>query len=152
MFFALLSVCAATRAFTREATDASKERPVMKVVRMLQDMKVELQKGLDDDKAVHELLDCWCKTNEKEKTQAIEEAQQKIAQLEASMKEALAKIAELKAKRAATLDELNSDIKALETARTLRMKENKEFHSEEMYLQDAINAAQQAIVVLSEYH
>merc|ERR1719310_908962 len=124
----------------RDAAESFKERPVMKVVRMLQDMKVELQKGLDDDKAVHELLDCWCKTNEKEKTQAIEEAQQRIAQLEASMKEALAKIAELKAKRADTLAELNSDIKALEAARTLRMKENKEFQSETNDLQDAINA------------
>eukprot|EP00445_Apocalathium_hangoei_P052516 CAMPEP_0204029512 /NCGR_PEP_ID=MMETSP0360-20130528/56712_1 /ASSEMBLY_ACC=CAM_ASM_000342 /TAXON_ID=268821 /ORGANISM="Scrippsiella Hangoei, Strain SHTV-5" /LENGTH=57 /DNA_ID=CAMNT_0050973487 /DNA_START=85 /DNA_END=254 /DNA_ORIENTATION=+ len=33
-----------------------KERPVMKVVRLLQDMKAELQKDLDDDKAVHEQL------------------------------------------------------------------------------------------------
>jgi len=38
-----------------------KERPVMKVVRLLQDMQAQLQKELDDDKAVHELLSCWCK-------------------------------------------------------------------------------------------
>jgi len=46
---------------------ANKERPVMKVVRMLQDMATELQKELEDDKQVHEMLTCWCETNEKEK-------------------------------------------------------------------------------------
>jgi hypothetical protein len=45
----------------------SKERPVMKIVRMLQDMQTELQKELEDDKAVHDMLGCWCKTNEQEK-------------------------------------------------------------------------------------
>ena len=33
----------------------------MKVVRLLQDMKAELEAELADDQAVHEKLDCWCK-------------------------------------------------------------------------------------------
>jgi outer membrane lipoprotein-sorting protein len=41
--------------------DASKERPIMKVVRLLEDMSSELNKELEDDKAVHEMLDCWYK-------------------------------------------------------------------------------------------
>ena len=32
----------------------------MKIVRMLQDMKVELQTEAEDDKAVYEKLTCWC--------------------------------------------------------------------------------------------
>merc|ERR1719337_734583 len=34
-------------------------------------MQAELQKELEDDKAVYEMLACWCSTNEKEKTQAL---------------------------------------------------------------------------------
>merc|ERR1719336_1369509 len=57
----------------------TKERPVMKVVRMLQDMEAELKKELEDDKAVHEMLSCWCETNEKEKTKAIADGKAKVA-------------------------------------------------------------------------
>ena len=39
------------------------ERPVMKVVRLLQDTKAELEKELDDDKAVFALMTCWCNSN-----------------------------------------------------------------------------------------
>eukprot|EP00445_Apocalathium_hangoei_P050362 CAMPEP_0204036222 /NCGR_PEP_ID=MMETSP0360-20130528/79011_1 /ASSEMBLY_ACC=CAM_ASM_000342 /TAXON_ID=268821 /ORGANISM="Scrippsiella Hangoei, Strain SHTV-5" /LENGTH=55 /DNA_ID=CAMNT_0050981385 /DNA_START=50 /DNA_END=214 /DNA_ORIENTATION=+ len=45
-------VCALVAAGASVA-DTDKERPVMKVVRLLQDMQAELQKDLDDDKAVH---------------------------------------------------------------------------------------------------
>ena len=92
---------------------AGKERPVMKIVRMCQDMKVELEAELEDDKAVHEKLQCWCETGGKEKAAAIELAEATIAQLEASMDGNVAKMLELKEKRKATLDEVNSDHAAL---------------------------------------
>ncbi len=36
----------------------------MKVVGMLEDMGDELNKHLEDDKAVHEMMDCWRNTIE----------------------------------------------------------------------------------------
>jgi len=129
-----------------------KERPVMKVVRLLQDMQAELQKDLDDDRAVHEKLSCWCSENDKQKTQAIETGTQRSEQLSATMDETTAKVAELKAKRKSTMEEMYSDQKALGTATALRMKENQGFHMTETSLLDAISAAKQAIVVLSEHH
>jgi len=128
------------------------DRPIMKVVRMLQDMEAELQQELKDDKEVHETLTCWCNTNRKDKTSAIELATAKIAQLEASIGEAVAKIAELKEKRAATLAEINADHKALSEASELRMKENKQFQGEETDLIEAIKASKQAITALSKHH
>jgi len=101
-----------------------KERPVMKVVRMLQDMMAELQKELDDDKQVFETLSCWCKDNNKEKTKAIEMGQQLAEQLKASLSEAAAKVVELKAKRKETMDEIAADTKALKEATEIRFKEN----------------------------
>lgn len=129
-----------------------KERPVMKVVRLLQDMKVELQRDLEDDKAVHEKLACWCETNEKEKTQAIDVAEARISQLQSSMDESTATILKLKESRKAALTQLYEDQDALSKAREIRMKENKAFHGEETDLMEAIAACKQAIVVLSKHH
>ena len=36
----------------------------MKVVRLLQDTKAELENELDDDKAVYEKMTCWCNSND----------------------------------------------------------------------------------------
>merc|ERR1719313_2723526 len=83
---------ASESALARDQELSLKERPVAKVVRMLKDMLAELNKELEDDKAVYEMLTCWCETNEKEKTKAIEEGEAKIAQLEADIGEDLAKI------------------------------------------------------------
>merc|ERR550532_1158891 len=151
---ALLGVNAAGLISTqgRALSTDLKDRPVMKVVRLLQDMKAQLESELADDKAVHEELSCWCKTNDQEKTQAIELGEATEARLEAYLGEAAAKMAELKVKRDATLAEVDRDEAALEEARTLRMKENKAFHAEEANLIEAVKACDQAITVLKEYN
>merc|ERR1719386_75033 len=92
---------------SRDQDLSLKERPVAKVVRMLKDMQDELNKELEDDKAVYEMLTCWCETNEKEKTKAIAEGEAKAAQLEADLGEAAAKIKELKEKIAQAKDAYN---------------------------------------------
>merc|ERR1719484_413067 len=115
-------------------------------------MKSELQKELDDDKAVHELMACWCKTNNEEKTAAIAAANAKIEQLKSSMGASAARIAELKEKRAETLAEVNADHKALSDATGLRMKENKAFQASETDYLEAIDAAKNAIVVLGKHN
>merc|ERR1719379_1669505 len=124
----------------------------MKVVRLLQDTQAELEQELEDDKAVHEQLSCWCKTNEQEKDAAIEAEKAKISQLESSMDASTGKIAELKEKRKATMDEIKSDTKALSEATELRFKENKAFHGSETDLIEAVDAAKNAIIVLSKHH
>jgi len=150
--FGLVLTATTEQQLQRDLDSSLKERPVMKVVRLLQDMKVELQKELDDDKAVYEELDCWCKTNDKEKTKAIEMGTATAAQLEASLSADAAKVKELKAKRKETMDEMYADQKALGKANALRMKENKAFHAEEVDLMEAIKACEQAITVLGQHH
>merc|ERR1719389_1242926 len=103
----LLATVAGAAAFTTaletDLTMNLKERPVMKVVRLLQDTKAELEKELEDDKAVYELMTCWCNSGTKEKEAAIEAGQAKAAALKASMGEAAARMEELKQKRKETL-------------------------------------------------
>merc|ERR1719174_641069 len=98
---------------------------------------------------------CWtagARQTGKKKTAAIELGEEKSSQLEAFLGEAAAKMAEIKAKREAAQDEVDKDWAALNEAKAMRMKENKAFHDEEMYLQQTIDAAQQAVVVLSKHH
>jgi len=121
-------------------------------VQLLEDMKEELQKEATDDKAVYEKLDCWCQTNEKEKTEAIEEGESSIEQLESALGEAAATLGELKVKRKETKDELNSNIEALQTANQLRMKDAKAFHTDETDTIVAAKSCKDAITVLSKHN
>jgi len=130
----------------------AKTRPVSKVIALLQDMAVELNKELDDDKAVYEEVSCWCQTNDKEKTRAIEMGEARIEALVAQLGEDGAKIQELKATLASAKDKINKDFAALQEASAMRMKESKEFHGEENDLIGAVQSCNQALVVLSKHH
>merc|ERR1719223_1387072 len=115
-------------------------------------MKDELNKELEDDKAVQELLECWCGTGMKEKEKSIQLAESRIGELEAALGEALAKINEIKAKRKSTQEEQYADQSALDEAEEMRMKENKAFHETEGDLLQAIDATENAIVMLSKHN
>jgi len=152
LIFSLLAPASAVTALAKDEELSLKTRPIMKVVRMLEDMKEELNKDLEDDKAVHEMLDCWCNTNEKEKTKAIELGTARVNELEAMLGETVAKIGELKSKRKSTQEDQYRDQAALDEAEELRMKENKEFHGTETDLLEAIDATKNAIIVLSKHN
>merc|ERR1719506_1566167 len=152
VLLALLAVAATSVALQSDLSMNLEERPVMKVVRLLQDTKAELEKELEDDKAVYELMTCWCTSGTKDKEAAIEAGKAKIAELESSMGADAAKISELKAKRKETLDEVNADHKALMDATGMRMKENKEFQASETDYLEAIAAAKNAIIVLGKHN
>merc|ERR1719326_1402202 len=139
-------------ALERDSSLSLKTKPVMKVVAMLEDMKAELYKELEDDKAVYETLMCWCTTGKQDKTKAIEMAKANIDRLTSAMGEAYSKVQELKTKRKETMDEMYADQKGLGEANTQRMKDSQAFHGEETDLLDAISAAKGAIVALSKHH
>jgi len=130
------------------AAQQSKTRPVMKIVRLLQDMQVELQTELEDDKAVFEKLQCWCKTGGEDKKNEIEMCKATIANLNSSNDGLVAKMEELKEKRKATLDEVNANHASKTEADEQRIKENKAFQGEETDLIEAVKACKQALIVL----
>jgi len=127
-------------------------RPIMKIVKLLVDMKKQLGAELQDDKEVHEKMDCWCDSNEKEKTKAIEEGGIEIQRLKSFLGESAGKIAEMKVKRKDTKEELASDQKALSASTALRMKDNKVFAKDEKDTIVSIKACKDAITVLSKHN
>ena len=118
-----------------------KSRPVMKVVRLPQDMLVEPNAAVEDDKAVYEMLDCWYKTNAAEKVKLIAVSEARRTEVDAVTAENGAKISEMTLKYEATLEEYQSDWEQLQKAIALRMKETQEFHTRETELITAIKAA-----------
>merc|ERR1719231_606902 len=64
-----------------------KNRPVSKVITLLKDMVGQLEKEAEEDEEVYETMGCWCETNDKEKTKAISDGEQRIADLTASIEE-----------------------------------------------------------------
>merc|ERR1719191_417052 len=127
-----------------------KTKPIMKVVALMEEMLAELNKELEDDKAVFAQLKCWCDTGKMQKTSAIEKANASIDNLNSVMGDSIAKVKELKAKRKETMDEMYADQKALGESTAQRMKDSQAFHEEETDLLAAISAAKGALVALGK--
>lgn len=124
----------------------------MKVVRLLEDMKAELEKEKADDEAVYEELSCWCSKGKEEKGKEISLLEAKIEDLKSAMGEYAAKIEELREGLKVTRTKLREDQEALDSATAIRMKETQAFHGEETDLLGTIQACKQALVVLSKHH
>jgi len=138
-------------AVTARRNGDGKERPVAKVVRMLEDMKVELQSAKETDDEVYQQLTCWCNGGTDEKKSAIELGEAKMDDLKSAMGEYGAKVEELREGLATTKAKLRDDKAALDTAVAIRMKENKAFHEEEVDMLDAIQGCDNALKVLGKH-
>jgi len=124
--------------------------PIRKVVIMLEDMRAQVAKEGDEDQEAYDTYKCWCETNEKEKTKAIEDGKQKIEELSSFLEEAAAKEGELKQDIETLAEEIAADKDALETATALRAKENAEFKAAEAEMKETMDGIVEAVKVLSK--
>lgn len=128
------------------------DRPVSKVVNLLKDMQNQLEKEAEEDEEVYDKMACWCSTYDKETTQNIKDAQDKISQLTNNIENYSANSARLNAEIANLKDEVAADEKALDEATTLRRKQLAEFNAEERDALQAVSALKAAITVLSKHN
>jgi hypothetical protein len=136
---------------TGESSD-SKNTPVTRVVKLLEEMKQTLTKEMDEDAALYDKLACWCNNNEYEKTNAIKEAESSIADLTSSIEADTAKVAELKTALKQLEEEIAANKKALAEATAMREKEAAAFHKMETESIQNIENLKAAIVVLGRHH
>jgi len=150
---ALLLAPAITGASLLSVDEAQlKERPVSKVISILKDMLKTMEKEQEEDEEIYDKLACWCATNDREKTKAIEEAEARIASLEASIEEDTAASAQLNTEIKNTEQEVAKNQKALDEATAIREKELAEFNEEEKEMLQALSALKQAVTVLAKHH
>jgi hypothetical protein len=135
-----------------DASSGSKDTPVTRVVKLLEEMKATLTKEMEEDAALYDKLACWCNNNEYEKTNAIKEAEASIADLTSSIEADTAKVAELKTTLKQLEEEIASNKKALAEATAMREKEAAAFHEMETESIQNIENLKAAILVLSRHH
>mmetsp|Transcript_76513 Transcript_76513/g.135574 ORF Transcript_76513/g.135574 Transcript_76513/m.135574 type:complete len:684 (-) Transcript_76513:104-2155(-) len=140
-----------TSVLSFDAEDA-KNRPVTKVINLLKDMLKTLQKEGDADEEIYDKLACWCDTNDKEKTKAIEVAEASIEKLTKEVEELTATSARLETEIEDLEKEVAANNKALDEATAIRAKEYGEFNGEEKDMLESISALKSAIAVLSKHH
>jgi len=133
-------------------SEADKNRPITKVITLLKDMLKQLEKEAKDDEDVYDKLTCWCKTNDREKTKAIAEAEAKIADLTTRIEELTAGSARLNTEIKNLEKEVAKNQESLDKATEIRQKQLADFNGEEKDLLESISALKAAITVLSKHH
>merc|ERR1719238_764308 len=144
LFLALLGVASAT------VQNEDKNRPVTKVINLLKDMQKQLETEGEEDEEVYDKLMCWCETNDKAKTQAIADAEQRITDLGSSIEELTAKSARLTAEISNLNGEVAKSTEALDKATALRTSDLADFNAEEKETLGSIASMKSAITVLSK--
>merc|ERR1719163_1440540 len=137
---------------TTSDAEFSKNRPVTKVVVLLQDYIKQMEKEADADEEVYDKMACWCDSGDKLKSKAIAEAEHQITLLLAKIDEG----AQLSAKLQTEIQHTDkATVKAagsLDKAIAIHMKEVTEWQLEEKELVKAIAALKAAIIVLSKHN
>jgi hypothetical protein len=146
--WALLLAAQATTTLTLE----EKNRPVTKVINLLKDMQAQLEKEQKEDEEVYERVACWCETNDKEKTDAISEAEARITDLTSTIEEKTATSSRLNTEIKNLEAEIGKNQEALGKATAIREKELAEFTAEEKDMLQSIGALKSAVTVLSKHH
>jgi len=124
--------------------------PIRKVVTLLQEMKAQADKEAEEDLVAYDKYKCWCTTNDKEKTAAIETADQRIEHLESFLEEATGREAELKTLISGIEVDIAEDNDALAGATGVRNKENEAFLAEEADMKETLSLLSQAVHVLNK--
>jgi len=151
MMILLLGFAAASLMQEAKSLDL-KERPVTKVINLLKEMQATLTKEAETDQDVYDKLACWCETNDKEKTAAIEVAEKRISELVSTIEQTAAKSSRLNTEIKALNEEIAKNQDALNKATAIREKELAEFNGEEKDMMQSIQALKNAVVVLGKHH
>ncbi|CAE7210300.1 unnamed protein product [Symbiodinium sp. CCMP2592] len=85
------------------------EKPVTKVVSLLETMTQKLEEDQKADEELKEKFECWCKQNNEDKSAAVAAAQEKLASLNALVEELGPKIDQLGTQIRSSNVELNQN-------------------------------------------
>jgi len=128
----------------------AKIRPVAKVAQLLKDMQKQLGKEAAEDEAIYNKMSCWCATGNKQKTKAIADAKEKIADLSTEIEELTANSAKLGNEIDKIKKELAENQKALDQVIAIREREAKAFKEQEAEALSSISSLRAAVAILKK--
>merc|ERR1719506_1890022 len=114
------------------------QSPIKRVVSLLKKMKAELEHEAKHESEMYDKQACWCETNDKEKTQAIKDADAKDKQLSSEIESRSAKFGNLATQISGMKKEIEDLTAALKKANAIREKEAGAFAAEEKSLTQAL--------------
>lgn len=147
---AQVELAAASSAPSMGVVVQAEPNPLQKVVKLLQEMKLQVEKDGEADSEAYAKYSCWCATNEKQKTEAIAEAERRIQDLASFLTVAVQTEAQLKTEIQSLAADIAEDQDALDTAIAVREKENSAFLGATADMNETLVALTQAIDVLSK--
>jgi len=130
----------------------AKNRPVSKVITLLNDMSKQLETEAKEDQETFDTMMCWCETNDKGKTKAISDGESTIADLTAAIESFTALSSKLNTEIANLQNEVAANNDALEKATAVRQKELAEFNAEEKSSLGTISSLKGAVGKLAKHH
>jgi len=133
-----------------DAELAAEVNPIRKVVTLLEDMKAQVQKEAEEDTDATEKYGCWCTTNSKQKTEAVDVAIKKVAELEAFIEQAAGLTGQLKTEISSLEADIAAGQESLDKASKLKESETAAFESEEKDAKETVAAVSQALAVLAK--
>merc|ERR1719316_2306420 len=119
------AAASAARFFAKGKADLQDKTkgPVSKVVKLLEDMKAQMEDDADADEETNEEMVCWCKQNDKALTKAIADNTELSGQFTTEIEELRAKSDQLNTEIATISKEVDENQKALDTATEMRKKD-----------------------------
>eukprot|EP00933_Yihiella_yeosuensis_P062036 TRINITY_DN64958_c0_g1_i1.p1 TRINITY_DN64958_c0_g1~~TRINITY_DN64958_c0_g1_i1.p1 ORF type:complete len:707 (+),score=205.76 TRINITY_DN64958_c0_g1_i1:132-2252(+) len=132
-----------------EAGSGSGFNPAARVVKLLKEMNKRLDEEQREDEKTKSKIECWCKTNQNGKNDAIAANKAKIQQLTTKIEELNARVAILEPKIRRRKQDLAKAANAIKTADAIRAQQKKSFEDDEAELFKSINGVKNAKVVLS---
>jgi len=124
---------------------------VAKVVKLLQDMQKDLEAEDKKDEENYDKLTCWCETNNKEKTQSIDDAEVAITSAESEIESRTARAERLKKDIAEHEASAAKILESLDSSDAQREKEGKANQASIVDYTKNIQMLKGAIVVLKKH-
>jgi chromosome segregation ATPase len=146
-----LFVCSAS-AMNVDDLDKNWEKPITKVLGMLKDMSAQLEKEAEEDAEMFEKMGCWCETNDKEKTKAIEDAKRHITALTAANEADTAKISSLETEITKLGEEIAKATSVLEQATAIKAKETAAYEADKADMEGSQASLKGAVDALGKAH
>jgi hypothetical protein len=128
----------------------AKKNPLRKVITLIEEMKKQVETEAEDDAKAYENYECWCTKGEKEKTEAVAEADRRIADLTAFLEEAAGTEGQLKTEIAGLAADIKEDNDALDSATGVRQQDKAAFDQSEADMKETLAALKEALQVLSK--
>lgn len=132
--------------------NSEKNRPVTKVIKVLEKMMDNLSKDGTADAETQQKFSCWCAKVKLHSTKDIENGRASIVKLQATIESSAAAIAASAAEIEDLSKKLKEETTALKEATELRRKQLAEFNEDEKDKLVALEAVKAAIKILSKHH